>query len=290
MRPMVGALLMALLPSLALAQTPDERIEAARQRALSAGLPVALLESKVAEGRAKGVADGPDRGSRGGPRAALLRSRDAMRVRSDVSPAELGLGAEALQSGVSAAVLTASPNGRRASVAPSPSPHSLSSCILGNVPGRGTRASHGSPRERARSAPQPARAGGRPPSGAGRPTARPVRASARGTTPAADRPRASPDPASAASPASPPRSPSAGPSARRPDVPASPVRPPHVDPADDAIPIRNSIRTAPYRRRAPRTSRCGRSGTAARRSAGHHEVRRGRPRGCRGPCLRRTRR
>jgi hypothetical protein len=107
MRPMVGALVMALLPSLALAQTPDERIEAARQRAMSAGLPVALLESKVAEGRAKGVAMDRIAAAVEAREAALLRSREAMRVRSDVSPAELGLGAEALQSGVSAAVLTA---------------------------------------------------------------------------------------------------------------------------------------------------------------------------------------
>lgn len=107
MRPMVGALLMALLPSLALAQTPDERIEAARQRAMSAGLPVALLESKVAEGRAKGVAMDRIAAAVEAREAALLRSRDAMRVRGDVSPAQLGLGAEALQSGVSAAVLTA---------------------------------------------------------------------------------------------------------------------------------------------------------------------------------------
>ncbi|MBW3571262.1 MAG: hypothetical protein KY467_09160, partial [Gemmatimonadetes bacterium] len=50
-------LALAALPGAvqAQAQDPQQRIETARQRAESAGIPVALLDSKVAEGRAKGV-------------------------------------------------------------------------------------------------------------------------------------------------------------------------------------------------------------------------------------------
>ena len=49
-------LLSLLISPLALeAQSPEERIEAARSRATQAGIPVVLLDDRVAEGRAKGI-------------------------------------------------------------------------------------------------------------------------------------------------------------------------------------------------------------------------------------------
>ena len=51
---LILALLLALgaLPAPAQAQDPQQRIEAARRRAEGAGIPVSLLDGKVAEGRA----------------------------------------------------------------------------------------------------------------------------------------------------------------------------------------------------------------------------------------------
>lgn len=106
-RLVVGALVLALLPSAVLAQTPEQRIEAALQGALSAGIPVSLLEGKIAEGRAKGVPMDRIAAAVEARAAALRQARDAMRVRADVTDAQLGLGADAVQSGVNSAVLTA---------------------------------------------------------------------------------------------------------------------------------------------------------------------------------------
>lgn len=96
------------------------RIETALQAAAEAGIPVSLLESKVQEGRAKGVAEARI--------AAAVEARlDALtRVRSElaragaeqVAAAELAVAADALQAGVSASsvvdVMTRVPAQRRA--------------------------------------------------------------------------------------------------------------------------------------------------------------------------------
>ena len=90
------------------AATPTARIEAARRRALEAGIPVALLESKIAEGMAKGIpleriAEVVEK-----RQEALVRARDALaRGARDVGPTEIAVGADALQAGVSEAVLQA---------------------------------------------------------------------------------------------------------------------------------------------------------------------------------------
>src|SRR5688500_5311503 len=47
--------MLALVPAALAAQTPEVQITRALERAVQAGVPVELLESKVAEGRAKGV-------------------------------------------------------------------------------------------------------------------------------------------------------------------------------------------------------------------------------------------
>jgi hypothetical protein len=99
--------LAALLPAAVQAQTPEERVEAALQRAAQAGVPVALLQSKIAEGQAKGVPMDRIAAAVEAREAALLSAHAAMAGRGEPTTAELGLGADAVQSGVSEAVLAA---------------------------------------------------------------------------------------------------------------------------------------------------------------------------------------
>jgi hypothetical protein len=107
MRTMIltGALVAALLPAGLNAQTPQERIDAALLRAQQAGIPVELLESKVGEGRAKGVPMARIAAAVETRFAALERARTAFRGQGDVTVAELGLGADAMQAGVNEVVL-----------------------------------------------------------------------------------------------------------------------------------------------------------------------------------------
>lgn len=104
----VSALLLAVLPASAASQTPEERIQQAIVRAQTAGVPVALLESKIAEGRAKGVdlsrlALAIERRAEG-----LARAKAALANRGGpVDDATLVVGADALNAGVSEAVLQA---------------------------------------------------------------------------------------------------------------------------------------------------------------------------------------
>lgn len=93
--------------ALAQVQPPQERINVALARALEVGIPVALLESKIAEGKAKGVsmeriAEVVER-----RQAHLEQVRTLLKGRPDVSAADLSVGADALESGVSEAVLQA---------------------------------------------------------------------------------------------------------------------------------------------------------------------------------------
>src|SRR5687768_13292670 len=109
-------LALAGLPAGAHAQDPQQRIDAARRRAESAGIPVALLDSKVAEGRAKGVP--LDRIAVAVERrlGALSRAREAMGAAprgAPVTAADLSVGADALEAGVEPGVL-----GRLAAAAP----------------------------------------------------------------------------------------------------------------------------------------------------------------------------
>jgi hypothetical protein len=102
----VGALILAGGATAAVAQTTQDRIDAAVSRARQAGIPVALLESKVAEGKAKGVS--MDRIAVAVERreAALEKASQAL-GRPDDGPANLSVAADAVESGVSAAVLKA---------------------------------------------------------------------------------------------------------------------------------------------------------------------------------------
>jgi hypothetical protein len=103
-----AAMLLLIVPvDVALAQTTQDRIDAATARAREAGVPVALLESKVAEGKAKGIS--MDRIAVAVERreAALEKASQALRGGPEIGPADLAVAADALESGVSTEVLKA---------------------------------------------------------------------------------------------------------------------------------------------------------------------------------------
>lgn len=109
---------LAALPAVANAQDPQQRIDAARRRAESAGIPVSLLDGKVAEGRAKGVPMVRIAAVVERRLASLGRAREAMSGTprtAPISAADLSVGADALEAGVDPAVL-----GRLAASAPAP--------------------------------------------------------------------------------------------------------------------------------------------------------------------------
>jgi hypothetical protein len=112
---------LAIVSIPAVAQTPQERIDAAMTRSQQVGIPVSLLESKIAEGRAKGVA--MDRiATAVESRLRILEQAKVVmaRVANDVDAAQLSVGADAISGGVSEAVLekiTASASRDRRAVA-----------------------------------------------------------------------------------------------------------------------------------------------------------------------------
>jgi hypothetical protein len=88
------------------AQTPQERIDAALVRAQQAGIPVALLESKIAEGKAKGVSLERVAVAIERRQASLERAGQALRGEAD-AVSSLAVGADAIEAGVSEAILRA---------------------------------------------------------------------------------------------------------------------------------------------------------------------------------------
>jgi hypothetical protein len=104
-----AALLLVLVRAdVTLAQTaPQKQVDAALARAKAAGIPAALLESKIAEGRAKGVPMDRIAAAIERREAALERASEALKGRPDVSSGDLSVAADAVESGVSAAVLKA---------------------------------------------------------------------------------------------------------------------------------------------------------------------------------------
>jgi hypothetical protein len=105
----VGVMILALAAAdLATAQVqpPQDRINTALARARQVGIPVALLESKIAEGKAKGVS--LDRIAEAVARreAALERATEALRGQPEAA-ASLSVGADAVEAGVSEAALKA---------------------------------------------------------------------------------------------------------------------------------------------------------------------------------------
>jgi len=98
---------LTLLPAAAMAQSPKERLDAAISHSQEAGIPVSLLQSKIAEGRAKGVpmdriATAVENRLRNLEQAKIAMNRGA----GDVDAAQLSVGADAIGAGVSEAVLT----------------------------------------------------------------------------------------------------------------------------------------------------------------------------------------
>jgi hypothetical protein len=102
----LGAIL-AMAPAALLAQTPEERIQSALHRAESAGVPVELLESKVAEGRAKRMPPAVIANAVERRLAVLQRVQTTLGARHHFTTAELTVAADAVQSGVNEAVLNA---------------------------------------------------------------------------------------------------------------------------------------------------------------------------------------
>lgn len=103
--PRVLVLVAILLPASLSAQSADERIQAALNRADEVGVPTFLLETKLAEGRAKGVPMGRIADAVERRLAGLSRARQALSEVDDVDADDLSVAADALESGVSEAVL-----------------------------------------------------------------------------------------------------------------------------------------------------------------------------------------
>lgn len=106
---LVLLLLLASLPAAAQPGDPMGRIEAARRRAQAAGIPVSLLDSKVAEGRAKNVPVERIAAAVERRLGSLTRAHELMRgPRGEaVGAADLSVGADALEAGVDEGTLRA---------------------------------------------------------------------------------------------------------------------------------------------------------------------------------------
>ena len=104
--------------AVAQAQPPQDRINTALARARQVGIPVSLLESKIAEGKAKGVSLDRIAAAIERRESNLERASQVMKGQPGTGDADLAVGADALESGVSEAVLKAvseaSPRDRRA--------------------------------------------------------------------------------------------------------------------------------------------------------------------------------
>jgi len=87
-------------------QPPQDRINTALARARQVGVPVALLESKIAEGKAKGVSLERIADAVARREAALERASEALRGKPEAA-SSLSVGADAVEAGVSDAALKA---------------------------------------------------------------------------------------------------------------------------------------------------------------------------------------
>lgn len=97
---------LVLMPALGSAQAPQDRIDEALARAAETGIPLSLLESKLAEGTAKGVPLERIAMAVENRFEALTRAREVMaRGAPDLDAAQISVGADALGAGVDEAVL-----------------------------------------------------------------------------------------------------------------------------------------------------------------------------------------
>jgi hypothetical protein len=105
-RNLIPLVALLALPAAAMAQTPEERVATALDRAEEVGIPVALLESKISEANAKGVAMEQIAMAVERRLEGLTRARDAMaRGADDLDAAQVSVAADALENGVNEAVL-----------------------------------------------------------------------------------------------------------------------------------------------------------------------------------------
>ena len=88
------------------AQPPQDRINTALARARQVGIPQELLESKIAEGKAKGVSIERIAAALERRESTLEKAHQALRGQPDAD-GSLAVGADAIESGVSEAVLKA---------------------------------------------------------------------------------------------------------------------------------------------------------------------------------------
>src|SRR5262245_20385192 len=100
MKTVSGAVVLAISlggahPSLAQVQPPQDRIDVALARARQVGVPVTLLESKVAEGKAKGVPLDRIAAAVEHREASLERAREAMKGQERIGDGDLVVGADA---------------------------------------------------------------------------------------------------------------------------------------------------------------------------------------------------
>ena len=87
-------------------QPPQDRINTALARARQVGIPVALLESKIAEGKAKGVSLERIADAVARREASLEKASEALRGQPEAA-SSLSVGADAVEAGVSEAALKA---------------------------------------------------------------------------------------------------------------------------------------------------------------------------------------
>jgi hypothetical protein len=103
----VMVLLLMLFPISLVGQSAEDHIQAALDQALEAGIPLELVNSKVDEGIAKGVAMDAIAAAVQHRLDGLLRAQGALADIPDVEAADLEVAADALGEGVSEAVLSA---------------------------------------------------------------------------------------------------------------------------------------------------------------------------------------
>jgi hypothetical protein len=105
---LTAVLLLSPLSWAAAQGDPAQRIVAARQQAVRTGIPVALLDGKIAEGRAKNIPEDRIAAAVEHRLASLERARAAMGGGAHapaIAAADLNVGADALDAGVDPAVL-----------------------------------------------------------------------------------------------------------------------------------------------------------------------------------------
>lgn len=118
-RSLIIGFLLAVVPLSLEGQSPEQRIEMARSRAREAGIPVAILDSKVAEGRAKGIPLERIAAAVENRQQGIERAMEAMGLdRAAASEELLVAGADAIGVGVNDQILRAiierAPTERRA--------------------------------------------------------------------------------------------------------------------------------------------------------------------------------